>query len=118
MVDLDGARAGEPVQHELISALAAASPLQLQVGGGVRSSDQLGRLFDAGVARSVVGTVAVRNPAMVNDWLDVFGPDRITLALDVRVIAGEPLVAVSGWTEDTGLTLWIPAAKFQLRALR
>jgi phosphoribosylformimino-5-aminoimidazole carboxamide ribotide isomerase len=112
VVDLDGARAGEPVQHELISALANASPLRLQVGGGVRSRDHLKRLFDAGVARSVVGTVAVRDPEVVDDWLDAFGPERITIALDVRVVEGEPLVAVSGWSENSGLTLWDVAAKF------
>lgn len=112
VVDLDGARAGEPMQHALIAALAAASPLRLQVGGGVRSRDHLARLFDAGVARSVVGTVAVRDPQMVNDWLDAFGPSRITIALDVRMIDGEPLVAVSGWTEDSGRTLWDVAASF------
>jgi phosphoribosylformimino-5-aminoimidazole carboxamide ribotide isomerase len=54
----------------------------------------------------------VRDPEVVDDWLDAFGPERITIALDVRVVEGEPLVAVSGWSENSGLTLWDVAAKF------
>lgn len=112
VVDLDGARAGEPVQHELTAKLAREAPLKLQVGGGVRSREHVERLLDAGVERVVVGSVAVRQPQMVQDCIAEFGPERITLALDVRMIAGEPQVAVSGWTEDTGLTLWAVAERF------
>lgn len=119
VVDLDGARAGEPVQHKLIAKLAATTSLQLQVGGGIRSTDHVRRLLNANVARVAVGSVAVRKPQLVIDWLDRFGPDRIVLATDVRVVAQEPKVAVSGWTRDSGLTLWevvdrFPAARHML----
>jgi phosphoribosylformimino-5-aminoimidazole carboxamide ribotide isomerase len=106
VVDLDGARAGRPVQHELIADLAAAAPLRLQVAGGVRESEQLARMFDAGVARVVVGSLAVSDPETVRGWIGEFGPDRIVLSLDVRLTNGVPRVAVSGWTEDSGLSLW------------
>lgn len=112
VVDLEGARAGAPVQHELIARLAAAAPLRLQVGGGVRSSEHVRRLLDAGVERVVIGSLAVREPELARDWIAKFGPERITLALDVRMTAGEPRVAVSGWTEDSGLTLWAVADRF------
>jgi phosphoribosylformimino-5-aminoimidazole carboxamide ribotide isomerase len=112
VVDLDGARAGAPRQHDLIADIATAVPLQLQVGGGVRSRGDVERLLDAGVARVVVGSVAVREPALVGEWLQAFGPERITLALDVRISAGEPRVAVSGWTETSELTLWEVAQRF------
>ncbi len=112
VVDLDGARAREPVQHELIARLAAAAALRLQVGGGVRSREHVESLRRAGVARVVVGSVAVRQPELVRGWIAEFGAERITLALDVRMIGGEPQVAISGWTENTGLTLWDVACQF------
>ena len=112
IVDLDGARAGEPVQHALISKLAAAVPLKLQVGGGVRSREDVEGLLGAGVARVVVGSVAVRYPEIMRDWIAEFERERITLALDVRIIAGNPQVAISGWAEDSGLSLWDVAARY------
>jgi phosphoribosylformimino-5-aminoimidazole carboxamide ribotide isomerase len=106
VVDLDGAKAGQPVQHALIADLARSAPLKLQVAGGYRERDQLARMFDAGVSRIVIGSLAVKRPDTVRAWLDEFGADRIALSLDVRVLEGTPLVAVAGWTEDTGRSLW------------
>lgn len=112
VVDLDGTRAGAPAQHALIAELARATPLRLQVGGGVRSREHVVRLLDAGVARIVVGSLAVREPELVRDWIAEFGADRLTLALDVRLVGCEPQVAVSGWAEDSGLSLWEVANRF------
>lgn len=110
VVDLDGARAGEPVQHDLVARLAGRAPLQLQVGGGIRTRDQIARLLDAGVARVVVGSLAVQAPDLVRDFLEEFGSERITLSLDVRVVDGIPLVVTSGWTDTSALSLWEVAA--------
>ncbi len=110
VVDLDGARAGKPVQHELIQALASSARLKLQVGGGVRTRDQLARLFDAGVERVIVGSIAVKQPELLRQWVEVFGPNRLVLSLDVRVEDSTPMVALSGWSEQSGLTLWDAAA--------
>ncbi|TMJ12735.1 MAG: 1-(5-phosphoribosyl)-5-((5-phosphoribosylamino)methylideneamino)imidazole-4-carboxamide isomerase [Alphaproteobacteria bacterium] len=110
VVDLDGARAGEPRQHELIASLASA-PLKLQVAGGFRTRDHIARMFDAGVARVVIGSLTVKQPELVSAFLAEFG-GRITLSLDVRVIDGVPEVATSGWTEDSGRSLWDVAALY------
>jgi phosphoribosylformimino-5-aminoimidazole carboxamide ribotide isomerase len=112
VVDLDGARARRPVQHDLIARLAADAPLELQVAGGFREREQLGRMFDAGVGRVVVGSLAVSDPQAVRGFFEEFGADRITLSLDVRLAGGVPMVAVSGWTEDSGASLWDVAADF------
>lgn len=106
VVDLDGAREGRPVQHELLAGLAGGSSLRLQVAGGVRSADHVAILLDAGAARVVVGSLAVRDPEATNALLERFGPDRITLSLDVRIKTGEPIVATHGWQEDSGVSLW------------
>ncbi|WP_426693486.1 1-(5-phosphoribosyl)-5-[(5-phosphoribosylamino)methylideneamino] imidazole-4-carboxamide isomerase [Sphingomonas sediminicola] len=112
IVDLDGARMREPVQHELIAALARMSSLRLQVGGGFRTRDQVARMLDAGIARVVIGSLAVREPDTVRRWIGEFGADRITLSLDVNVVDGVPVVAISGWTEDTGTSLWKVVAEY------
>jgi phosphoribosylformimino-5-aminoimidazole carboxamide ribotide isomerase len=111
VVDLDGARAGAPAQHELLKSLASASPLKLQVAGGVRSADHVAALIEAGASRVVVGSLAVRDAEATSALLERFGPERITLSLDVRVEA-EPMVATHGWQEDSGLTLWDVAARY------
>ena len=106
VVDLDGARVGHPVQHELIAELARSAPLKLQVAGGIRHREHLERMFDEGVARVAIGSLAVKQPDIVRGWIEEFGPERITLSLDVRLVDGTPIVAVAGWTEDTGRSLW------------
>lgn len=106
IVDLDGARDGRPRQHELIATIARSADISLQVAGGIREREQLAYLFDAGVARVVIGSLAVKQPDLVRAFLADFGPDRITLALDVNIVAGMPMVAVSGWTETSRLSLW------------
>ncbi|GAA4009011.1 1-(5-phosphoribosyl)-5-[(5-phosphoribosylamino) me thylideneamino]imidazole-4-carboxamide isomerase [Sphingomonas humi] len=111
VVDLDGARVGAPAQHALLADLARSSPLKLQVAGGVRSADHVQTLLDAGAARVVIGSLAVRDPDATAALLERFGPERITLSLDVRVEV-EPMVATHGWQEDSGLSLWDVAMRY------
>lgn len=110
VVDLDGARAGEPRQHALIADLAATSGLSLQVAGGFRTAEQIARMLEAGVARAAIGSLAVKQPELVRGFIATFGGDRITLAVDVNVVDGEPMAATSGWTETSPLNLWDVAA--------
>jgi phosphoribosylformimino-5-aminoimidazole carboxamide ribotide isomerase len=112
VVDLDGARSGAPVQHALIRTLAASSPLKLQVGGGFRTREQVSEMLEAGVERVIVGSLAVKDPDLVNAWIQEFGPSRLVLSLDVRLTGGVPIVAVSGWSESSSLALWDVAARF------
>lgn len=106
VVDLDGARTGAPAQHGLIAELARSAPLRLQVAGGFRERDHLAAMFTAGVGRIVIGSLAVSQPETVRGWIAEFGPERIALSLDVRLVEGNPLVAVAGWSEDSGRSLW------------
>ncbi|KQS53691.1 1-(5-phosphoribosyl)-5-[(5-phosphoribosylamino)methylideneamino] imidazole-4-carboxamide isomerase [Brevundimonas sp. Leaf363] len=106
IVDLDGAEAGRAVQHALIGELTRAIQVKVQSGGGVRGANDIAALLDAGVARVVVGSLAVTQPNDVVAWLKGFGADRITLALDVRIEDGVPVPALKGWTQSSGVTLW------------
>lgn len=112
VVDLDGARAGEPRQHDLIGALAGPAPLRLQVAGGFRTGEQVARMFAAGVERVVIGSLAVSDEELVRGLIAAHGGDRITLALDVNVVDGEPMVATRGWTEGSGVSLWDVASRY------
>lgn len=106
VVDLDGARDRSPRQHELIAQLARNAGLQLQVAGGFRERAHLEMMFEAGVGRVVIGSLAVQQPQTVREFIADFGGERITLALDVNMVDGMPMVATAGWAETSGLTLW------------
>jgi len=105
LVDLDGARAGEPRQHDLFARLAVDAPLALQVAGGFRTAEQVAAMLDAGIGRVVIGSLALTDSAAFAAMIDHFGPERLTLALDVRMEQGEAMVATHGWERGSGRTL-------------
>lgn len=104
VVDLDGARSGNLENLEVLSSLARTG-LRLQAGGGVRGEDDVKRLQACGVERVVVGSVAVREPERVIDWLRDFGAGRLTLALDTRWRDGAWRLPSAGWLRDEEVTL-------------
>ena len=107
VVDLDGARSGEQANHVIVSAIAEETGLDVQLGGGIRDRDAVETWLTHGVARCVIGSMAITDAGSVREWLREFGADRIVLALDVRVSAdGTPTLTTHGWTRDTALPLW------------
>jgi phosphoribosylformimino-5-aminoimidazole carboxamide ribotide isomerase len=107
MVDLDGARDGKPGNRQLIRELAALKLLNIQLGGGLRSRALIDDALQAGVARAVIGSAAVDDPALLRDCLRAHGGDHICLAVDVRVDGtGVPRVSTRGWTKQSALSLW------------
>jgi phosphoribosylformimino-5-aminoimidazole carboxamide ribotide isomerase len=106
LVDLTGAKDPAKRQIPLLKSLVAGVDVPVQVGGGVRTGADVAALLEAGVARVVVGSTAVKSPEEVKGWFKRFGPERLVLALDVRIDAdGNKRVAVSGWQENSGVTL-------------
>ncbi len=104
LVDLDGARSGNLDNLAVIESIAADG-MQIQAGGGVRSEDDLARLFSAGVSRVVLGSVAMRDPELVADWLTRYGAEQVTIALDTRQVDGRWALPSAGWTEMETRTL-------------
>lgn len=105
LVDLTGAKNPAERQLPLIRRIVDALPskVQLQTGGGIRTRDDVKALLDAGVTAVVVGSQAVKAPDVVRLWFTEFGPERIVLALDVRVSdLGSAQVATAGWQETSG----------------
>jgi phosphoribosylformimino-5-aminoimidazole carboxamide ribotide isomerase len=99
VVDLDGARDGRPSNVETITAILAAAPLRVQVGGGIRDEAAAERWFAAGVERVVLGTAAVKQPELVQQ-LCARHPGGVIAAVDAR--GGK--VAVEGWQHSVGVT--------------
>jgi len=100
----DGARGGD--NQAIILQLAAHKAIKLQVGGGLRNTAALAQMLDAGVERVVVGSAALTQVDQVQAWLQHFGADRLTLAFDVCVDSGAPLVRTHGWQRQSEHTLW------------
>jgi phosphoribosylformimino-5-aminoimidazole carboxamide ribotide isomerase len=99
IVDLDGAKAGQPVQADLIARMVAAAGVPCQLGGGIRSLETAKAYAAAGVARLVLGSVAIEQPALLEELATAL-PGRIVLGLDAR----DGRVAVRGWLETSPLT--------------
>jgi phosphoribosylformimino-5-aminoimidazole carboxamide ribotide isomerase len=112
LVDLDGARSGEFANLRAIETIARAGRLAVQAGGGVRDESGVLRLFDAGVTRVVVGSMAVREPEVVERWIARFGAERIVIALDARCVGGVWKLPSAGWTQDEAATLDDLAPRF------
>ena len=98
IVDLDGARAGEPVNLEHVRRIVAAVDVPVQLGGGLRDSKKVEEAISAGAERVVLGTAAVRDPEMAEAIAAAHG-DRVVASVDAR--SGK--VAAEGWTEESGL---------------
>lgn len=107
VVDLDAARTGEPVNRPVIAEIAAGVAVPVQTGGGVRDDAAAEALLGSGVARVVVGTAALDDPAWARSLAARF-PGKVALGLDVR---GRE-VAVRGWVEGSGRQLAEVAAEF------
>jgi phosphoribosylformimino-5-aminoimidazole carboxamide ribotide isomerase len=99
VVDLDGARAGEPENLETIQRIAAAVDCPIEVGGGLRSPEAVGLILEAGAARVVIGTAALRDPEFLAEAIATHGGAKIVVSVDAR--GGQ--VSLAGWTESSGV---------------
>jgi phosphoribosylformimino-5-aminoimidazole carboxamide ribotide isomerase len=96
VVDLDGAKAGEPRNLESVRRIAAAVEGPIQVGGGLRDEDSVAAVLDAGAERVVIGTAALRDPAFLDAVLAAHG-EQVVVSVDAR----NGKVSLSGWTETS-----------------
>ncbi|PLW84300.1 1-(5-phosphoribosyl)-5-[(5-phosphoribosylamino)methylideneamino]imidazole-4-carboxamide isomerase [Kineobactrum sediminis] len=109
LVDLNGAFAGEPVNGEVVTAIAAAYPkLPIQIGGGIRTLDTIEHYVRAGVSFVIIGTKAVKEPDFVAEACRAF-PGRIIVGLDAK----DGLVATDGWAEVSTVQATDLARRFQ-----
>ena len=106
IVDLTGAKDTDKRQLSLIKSMVATQRMQFQCGGGIRQESDVAQLLDIGVARVVIGSLAVKSPETVQQWMAQYGPEKFVLALDININArGEKRIATHGWQEDSGVEL-------------
>lgn len=96
LVDLDGAKTGEPVNLSVIAKIVETLNIPVQVGGGLRTQARVASFLEMGVARVILGTVAVENPDLVAQLCQTY-PDQIVVGIDAR----EGMVATRGWLETS-----------------
>jgi phosphoribosylformimino-5-aminoimidazole carboxamide ribotide isomerase len=101
LVDLDGAKAHHIVNHKVLELIASQTQLIIDFGGGLKSDDDLRIAFESGASMVTGGSIAVKSPAIFNNWIQRFGAEKIILGADVN----DEKIAVSGWTETTDLEL-------------
>ena len=108
LVDLNGAFAGEPVNAAPVEAILKACPVPAQLGGGIRDMKTIERWIDKGLARVILGTVAVENPDLVREAAREF-PGKVAVGLDAR----NGFVATRGWAEETDIQVVDLARQFE-----
>jgi len=94
VIDLEGARDGEPTNFEAIKKIANETGLFIQVGGGIRTAATVAKYLEAGVKRIILGTAAVSKPGFLQDMVENFG-EVISVSVDIK----DGFVAIKGWTE-------------------
>jgi phosphoribosylformimino-5-aminoimidazole carboxamide ribotide isomerase len=108
VVDLDGAFAGKPINAAAVEGILAAVKIPVQLGGGIRDRAMIAAWLGRGVTRVIIGTAAVRDPALVSDAARAY-PGRIAVGLDAR----DGKVAVEGWAKTSALAAVDIARRFE-----
>lgn len=101
LVDLSGAKAGNPIHADILRQIAETTKLKIDFGGGVKTIRDLDKIFRSGAEQVVIGSWCVREPETVLEWVRQYGTKRFVLALDTD---GE-FIRINGWQETSGRTL-------------
>jgi phosphoribosylformimino-5-aminoimidazole carboxamide ribotide isomerase len=99
LVDLDGAKAGKVTNWNVVQRITSKTKLQVDFGGGIKTKEEITRLFDLGIKQVNLGSIAVKNAALVYEWIAEFGAEKIILSADVK----NEMIATSGWQEKSSL---------------
>ncbi len=102
LVDLDGAKAGEVVNWKVLEKIANQTQLIIDFGGGIKKETTLQTVFDTGANYATIGSLAVKNRAVFEEWIERFGADAFMLGADVF----EEKIAIGGWIEKTNINVF------------
>ena len=108
VVDLEGAKASKPVNLESLKAIITATKLSVDFGGGVKSNEALKAAFRAGAQQITAGSIAVKQPGLVAEWIAKYGAKKIILGADVI----NEQITTQGWQENSGVFLFDFLEKF------
>jgi len=119
IVDLDGAKNSAKRQLETIKPLMNHPTMLMQVGGGIRTEQDVIDLFELGADRVVIGSLAIKQPNLVMQWLNTYGNEKIVLALDIRIDQhGNKQLPTHGWIDNSGVTLEQILAQYQAAGVK
>ncbi|MEO5890149.1 MAG: 1-(5-phosphoribosyl)-5-[(5-phosphoribosylamino)methylideneamino]imidazole-4-carboxamide isomerase [Ferruginibacter sp.] len=102
VVDLDGAKAGNIINLKVLENIAAATGLIIDFGGGVKTITDVSNIFNAGASIVTIGSLAVKHPELLEEWLMEFGTDKFLIGADVL----DGKIKISGWLEDGGINIF------------
>lgn len=102
LVDLDGAKAGEVVNWKILEKIANQTQLKIDFGGGIKKETTLKTVFDTGASYATIGSLAVNNRLVFEEWIERFGADAFMLGADVF----EEKIAIGGWIEKTDIDVY------------
>jgi phosphoribosylformimino-5-aminoimidazole carboxamide ribotide isomerase len=102
LVDLDGAKAGKVINWKVVEQITHQTSLQVDFGGGIKTDDEIKRLFDSGIKQVNLGSIAVKDQPKVIEWIKKFGADKIILSADVK----SEMIAIHGWQEKSALNIY------------
>ena len=101
LVDLDGAKSSQIVNHKILEQIASKTKLKIDFGGGLKSDNDLRIAFDSGANQITGGSIAVKNPKLFQEWISKYGSEKIILGADCLPDASGEKVAISGWLEES-----------------
>jgi phosphoribosylformimino-5-aminoimidazole carboxamide ribotide isomerase len=105
-VDLDGAKDSTKRQLSTLKTVMNHPSMIIQVGGGIRCQEDVEQLLELGVNRVVIGSLAIKQPKLVLEWLNIYGGEKIVLALDIKIDElGNKTLPTHGWLQDSGVNL-------------
>lgn len=102
VVDLDGAKSKHVVNDNVLRQITHDTSLHVDFGGGIKTQDDMDRVFDSGADMATVGSISYTDPATFESWIKRYGPDRIILGADVR----NGKIAINGWTDNTACDIF------------
>lgn len=102
LVDLDGAKAKRVINYDILESIAGNTNLEIEFGGGIKSDEDIEKVFDCGATQAIIGTIAVKEPALFFKWLKKYGAEKIILGADVK---GKHL-AINGWLETSDTSIF------------
>lgn len=100
MVDLDGAKAGKPVNAKIYNDVAENTKLKVEVGGGIRNIETIEEYLSVGISRVILGSAALKNPELVKQSVEKFGSEKIVVGVDAK----NGFVATEGWLETSDVS--------------
>ena len=114
VVDLDGAKAHQIINYKVLETLASKTNLNIDFGGGIKTITDVNRAFEAGAKQVTVGSVAAKEPALMMEWLEIFGGEKLILGADCKARR----IATNGWLEQSSLDILAFLQDYEQKGMR